>query len=267
MILTSNMIDPKEIIYQPIPHDKIARLRRFARDLAWFFVNDFIEDISLNEGFLVRSEDYNHSQLLDYIDRVWLSDYPSLSLLGTLGYIKYNRTFSEDKYYQIGLYDITEKAILLLEETPPASIFISYSRAESSALALLIVARLKEHGLSAFLDMHPDREGLAVGDDWHAKLEEVVASNNNFIVLIGQQTLNSRYVRQEIEWAYKNHKAIFPVWHKGFKGLNQENSSYEITEAIQYVIGTVNATIVEAENPKQYNAALDELLSSFGIVP
>ncbi len=114
--------------------------------------------------------------------------------------------------------------------------------------------------------MHPDREGLAVGDDWHAKLEEVVASNDNFIILIGQHTLNSPYVRQEIEWAHKYNKAIYPIWHNDFRGL-KDNPSYEITEAIQYAIGTVNATIVEAENPKQYNAALDELLSSFGIVP
>ncbi len=83
------LIDPKEIIYQPTPKDKIAQVKRFARDLAWFLVNNHIEDISINEGFLVRSQDNNSLLLLDYIDQVWMSDYPSLHLLTTLGYIKH----------------------------------------------------------------------------------------------------------------------------------------------------------------------------------
>jgi hypothetical protein len=59
-------------------------------------------------------------------------------------------------------------------------VFLSYSRADSAA-AETLRARLKEAGLSAFLD----RYGLLAGQQWQPWLEEHLLSCRALIVLVG----------------------------------------------------------------------------------
>ena len=101
-------------------------------------------------------------------------------------------------YIQQGeLYEeLTQSAIALIDETEPYNVFISYKRSESSALALLVLARLKEHDLIPFVDM-----ALEAGGNWHADLEDRIRACDYFIVLLGENTLSSPMTVKEIGWA------------------------------------------------------------------
>jgi hypothetical protein len=61
-------------------------------------------------------------------------------------------------------------------------VFLSYSRADSAA-AESLRARLKEAGLSAFLD----RYGLPAGQPWQPWLERQLSSCRVLVALVGPQ--------------------------------------------------------------------------------
>ena len=94
--------------------------------------------------------------------------------------------FIEDHYGSTGKHQdrISQAAFDLLSETPPYKVFVSYKHSESSAFALLVVTRLKEHGLYAFCDMR-----LVPGDPWHAELENRVRDSKFQVLLLGPTTL------------------------------------------------------------------------------
>jgi hypothetical protein len=203
----SEIFDPRFKTLDPNP---TLHPKRLAHDLAWGVFHKnwpdefFLEDDHKNNFEFVRqtgdSLGQNHYSLIEYLDKVWGEKLFNPSMLIEQGYLKKGKAINGTYKGTIWVYYLTGKAQALpAEQVKQRSIFISYRRAESSALALLIVARLKEHGLASFLDVHPDNEGLNAGDNWHAELESHVASNDNFIVLIGPKTLESKYVRQEIK--------------------------------------------------------------------
>ena len=76
---------------------------------------------------------------------------------------------------------------------------------------MLCLARLKEYGVAAFVDM-----ALEAGGNWHADLEARIKENDYFIILLGQDTLSSPMTLKEIEWALKYDKTIIPIWHNKF---------------------------------------------------
>jgi hypothetical protein len=156
--------------------------------------------------------------------------------------------------------ELTEKAYYLLEETEPYNIFISYKRSESSALALLVLARLKEHSLVPFVDM-----ALEAGGNWHADLEERIKENDYFIILLGKDTLSSPMTVKEIEWALEYERTIIPIWHSGFDIGDEKwkDAPCRVMDAIQQT----NAIIVQDESASGYNTAIVELLNRFGIMP
>ena len=155
---------------------------------------------------------------------------------------------------------LTARAFDLLNETEPYNIFISYKRSESSALALLVLARLKEHGLVPFVDM-----ALEAGDNWHAQLEDKIRQNDYFIILLGEDTLESNMTVQEITWALAYKKTIIPVWHSGFD-LAAEKWA-DVDSQVQGAIQQTNAIRVTDESASGYNSAIVELLNRFGITP
>ncbi len=154
----------------------------------------------------------------------------------------------------------TDKAFSLLEETQPYNIFISYRRLDSSALALLVLTRLKEHSLVPFLDM-----ALEAGGNWHADLEERIKACDYFIILLGKDTLTSEMTVKEIQWALEYQKPIIPLWHSGFGSDDDmwQGISYTVADAIQQI----NAIRVTDESASGYNSAIVELLNRFGVTP
>ena len=172
---------------------------------------------------------------------------------------------------------LTSASFDLLTEVPPYDVFVSYRRAESSALALLVSARLKEFGLVPFVDM-----ALEAGGNWHADLEERIKACDYFIILLGSTTLASDMTAKEICWAIDSGKTIIPFWHRDFgKEENFDLSQYVVKLAANWndenlvsrisdvrdVIQKTNAIRVTDESASGYNSAIVELLNRFGITP
>jgi hypothetical protein len=243
----------------PPPDDPLERVHMLARDLAYgavqglwspriIYIYDGISAMVLQGG--ANPLDAN---IIEYIERKWHDDIPDLGMLVSFGFFTILNTAKDRTDYII-----TDKAFALLDKpVTPASIFISYKREESSAFALLLLARLKAVGLDAFLDM----KDLSPGDDWHSRLEEEVKRRKYFICLIGPSTLDSPYVREEIRWAMET-KGIrtLPIWHRGF--------AYDPDEYPEFAVFlSKNAIVVEREHAKAYNNAVIELLNFFGFTP
>ena len=148
----------------------------------------------------------------------------------------------------------------LKERIQPYNVFISYRRLDSSALSLLVLARLKDHDLVPFVDM-----SLEAGGKWHNDLEERIKGCDYFIILLGMDTLSSPMTVKEIQWAIQYGRTIIPVWHSGFD-LEDERWA-EIDQKVKDSIQQTNAIRVTDESASGYNTAIVELLNRFGITP
>ncbi len=172
---------------------------------------------------------------------------------------------------------LTTNAFDLIEEVEPHDVFISYRRLDSSALALLVLARLKEHDLVPFCDM-----ALEAGGNWHADLKERITDCDYFIILLGNDTLASEMTVKEICWAIDGKRTIIPIWHSGFGLAQNFDLSTEMEQfatkwkeewlrnrrdELTSVINRTNAIRVLDESASGYNTAIVELLNRFGITP
>lgn len=245
----------QKVLRRPLPNDPVARLRVLARELAegafekiWepYIALVPLEGIDETTGHRkttwIAGEAWKR-----YFDERWGDDYPDLLLLQRAGYL--------DQHY-----GLTQKAIALMEEAEPATIFISYRRRDSSAFALLVLKSLKEAGLNAFLDMT-----IQPGDDWHAYIREQIEAHDFFILLLGKHTLNSDVVRDEITWAIESKATILPIWHNGFVYSPEEGAN--LPTEINHVLQNTHTIRVLEESALAYNNAIVELLNRFGITP
>jgi len=158
------------------------------------------------------------------------------------------------------LPQLTTKAYDLVDEVERFNVFISYRRLDSSALALLVRARLKEHGVEAFVDM-----ALEAGGNWHADLKDRIKQNDYFIILLGKETLSSPMTVKEIQWALEYERTIIPLWHSGFD--IEDDKWRDIPADVKDAIQQTNAIIVHDESASGYNTAIVELLNRFGVTP
>jgi TIR domain len=241
---------------QPAPTNPLERIHTLARDLAYGAMNGlWSSKISLS--FVARDEYWwistegNEVSISDYLETKWQNEQPSANVLMSFGYFS---LLAERESGTI-VYLLTEKAFGLLEKpTAPPTVFISYRRSQSSALGLLVVARLKAAGVpNPFIDMVIDP-----GAEWHALLEKTVRGSRYFIALLAPGTLESTYVRQEIEWALNTpDQIIIPFWHNGF------------TPGADYPAGleTRNAIRLKEESAEEYELAMIKLLNRLGYGP
>jgi len=149
-------------------------------------------------------------------------------LLFTRGYL----TPTKDLYDRVDGVQLLAPAFELLDETEPANVFISYKRSESSALALLVLARLKEIGLQPFVDM-----SIEPGSNWRDFLKERIDASDYVVVLIG---------------------------HNGFQ---YRTADWQLLPDIDRLLSDTHTIIVQTESAGGYNAALTELANRFGFTP
>ena len=91
-------------------------------------------------------------------------------------------------------------------------VFLSYQRAGGAGLSLFIVSQLEKHGIDVFLDVQ--RADGAV--KFPERLIREIQGADVFVCLLGPETLESRWVRHEIELASKHRKPMIPVFHEEF---------------------------------------------------
>lgn len=210
--------------------------------------------ISIMQSDDIGGEFVPVGDLAEYLEKRWKDRHIGhrLQLLQGHGYIHYNGSGKG--------YTLTKAAFDLIDEAEPYNVFISYKRSESSALALLINTKLKEHSLVPFVDM-----ALEAGGNWHADLEERIRDCDYFIILLGKKSLASTMTIKEIEWAIQYEKKVIPVWHSGFD-LDSEQWK-DVDSKVKDAIKQTNAIRVIEESASDYNRAIVELLNRFGITP
>jgi formylglycine-generating enzyme required for sulfatase activity len=92
--------------------------------------------------------------------------------------------------------------------------FISYRRKPSASLARLIQSQFKErYGLDAYLDTtRADSSTVQFPD----RLMKAIEESPTFICLLGDETLDSDWVRKEIQRAYELGKPCIPVFQESY---------------------------------------------------
>jgi hypothetical protein len=246
------------MLKQPPPENSVERIHVLARDLAFGAIEGlWTPKILVLIGPPVQpitwltGEGSNDQYLIEYLSDKWNDQQPAADLLVSFGYFNW----LGQRESGTNVYVLTEKAFALLEKpTAPPSVFISYRRNQSSALGLLIVARLKAVGVeNPFIDMNIDP-----GDEWHALLQKTVQQSQFVIALIGPGTLESPYVQRELDWALATPSVhVIPVWHNGYAGDG----------TVPEALGSKNAIRIKEESAEEYELAMIKLLNRLGYAP
>jgi hypothetical protein len=244
------------------PTDPIQQIHEYARDLAYLFATGNIgPTISTGGRFSWSDSPYverdNDSQNRIDFRAKWVTKSdenfspPAFELLAAYEYLSVASKEHDINNRTITNYVLTPKALQLLEKPVQApSVFISYSRKDSSAFALLIEARLRIAGApEVFID-----KKITAGDEWAEHLQERIREARYFICLVGPNTLNSSVVRQEVEWAAQAGCRIISIWHGGAK----------ITDSAPQALQKRHAISVSGESAREYETAISELLNSMG---
>ncbi|NBO65868.1 MAG: TIR domain-containing protein, partial [Acidobacteria bacterium] len=141
---------------------------------------------------------------------------------------------------------------ILTSETPPEArrptLFISYSRQDSE-----LARRLIDDLVKAERDCWLDTVAIKGGDEWIVSIAGAIRNSYAMLVLVTANSLNSRWVRDEILWARKKKKLIIPLLFA------------DVEELDQYFLLVGNQEIDFFQ--QDYQKALDWLLQSLPPVP
>ncbi len=239
------------VTQRALPENPMTRIRTLAKELAegaaiglWGIA------FRMFRGQLVTSDD--QQDLLRYLSQRWNDASPHFGLLISNGYLKYDSA-DNDVY-------ITKEAFDLIDESEPANVFISYKRSDSSAFALLVLARMKAAGIEPFLDL-----ALQPGDDWEKGLKERILKYQYLVALLSHDTLKSEVCIKEISWAIEAGLAIIPIWHNGF--VYKSGAWDALSVKVDAALSKTHTIRVIEESALGYNNALVELLNRFGVMP
>lgn len=241
-----------------IPGNPAARCRLLAIELAEGLSYGFFPaDIPIPQAAdLASPRPIEQRTFLErYFVERWQGSPPDFSLMQISGYLVPSQRF--------GFYTITRAALDLLDRqiASAVKVFISYRRQESSAFALLIYERLRNVGVDIFLDM----EKLTLGQNWLEEIEHNIRSRQYFIIVLGPTTLQSEFVRKEIEFAALSDCQVIPIWHNGFRFTPQPGLLEKIPLTYRKLLGDTHTLIVEHENPAQYDYIIQRLFRYFDI--
>lgn len=228
---------------QPAPDDPIARVREFARDLAWGVTNK-LWDNEFNSFGGNRNNLMPPSYGMEFINFLnkWRAHAPEIDQLTDSGYLTFGRS----------THHLTEKAFALLEKKKPKRqlrVFISHKQKESSEFASLIEARLylADPDIEVFID-----KSIKGGEKWPSRIEEAVRNCDFFICIFGPETPKSTAVRKELDLALASNRNILWLTHHGYK---------EIPNGLNYI---QRCAEVGKENADGYEIAILKLLNDMG---
>ncbi len=236
---------------RPLPQNPMTRIRFLAKELAeGAAINLWGISFRMFRGQLVTSTD--QEDLITYLNTRWNNASPHFGLLISNGYLRFDA--GENDVY------ITKAAFDLIDESEPANVFISYKRSDSSAFALLVLARMKAAGMEPFLDL-----ALQPGDDWEKGLKERIEKYQYLVAILSHDTLKSEVCIKEISWAIEAGLAIIPIWHNGF--VYKAGTWDALSVKVDAALSKTHTIRVIEESALGYNNALVELLNRFGVMP
>jgi hypothetical protein len=252
----------ERILQRTPPHHEspVAQVRTLAREIAegayyGMWGPSFVEFRPTYQGknqtrVYDNKGNFISTEITLYLYKRWNGNYPNLELLEINNYIRIRNDG----------FEIKKSAFDLVRDPEKISAFISYHRPESSALALLVRARLKAAGLGdTFLDMN-----IPGGDDLEEHIKTEIEKRKDFILLIGKNTLSSIYVLEEIRLARLGTKRIIPIWHNEYE---HKTGELGLEAEIDEYISKNNAIRVLEESALGYENAIIQLLNQFGITP
>jgi TIR domain-containing protein len=148
------------------------------------------------------------------------------------------------------------------------SLFISYARTDASDFAEYLVVALKLAGFNAYLDRHD----IAKGEDWEARLGDLIAKSDTVIFVITPESIRSKRCDWEVKRTLSLGKRLVPVQWIGvpeveipveLKRLNytifatgQQFSGpmAELAEALQQDLGWLRQQTELAEHAARWDA-------------
>jgi hypothetical protein len=107
------------------------------------------------------------------------------------------------------------------KSTYKPSVFISYRRTPSAMLATLLYTQLGFNGIRTFLDTRK----LDGGGPFPERLLNAIEECEVFVCLLAKSTLDSEWVRREIEHAYLAGKPMIPVFQESFEPPQRVDSA------------------------------------------
>jgi hypothetical protein len=235
---------------RPMPSNPMARLRLFAQELAEGAVEELWKvqiPFDSDEGIIAYR--FSSWAFNEYLRLRWNNLQPNWELLQTVGYVAIDGRSIQ----------INASAFNLLDENDTPEVFISYRRKDSSAFALLVLTKLKQAGIDAFLDL-----AMQPGTNWQTHIRSEIQSRSYFVLLIGKETLASEVVQREISWAIEADSNIIPIWHNEY--IHQPGR-FALPADVERVLRESHSIRVLEESALAYNIALIELLSRFGVTP
>ncbi|MCU0481856.1 MAG: SUMF1/EgtB/PvdO family nonheme iron enzyme [Anaerolineae bacterium] len=130
-----------------------------------------------------------------------------------------------------------------------ADAFISYQREPSTMAARFVQERLKnKHSIHAYLDAENSDN---IQGQFEEKLMQEIADAPVFILMLADTTLESEWVRKEIQRAYELQKHCIPVFQESYKQKSNPDS------AIKYVLGFQGVKLYDKQNDYIPNAIDD----------
>lgn len=227
----------------PLPKDPLEQIERFVVDLVEGSLNRLWSPrLNYHDGRKrVKSDGSTYQKwmvgipqedITFYVDNVWLKqdvDEPEISVLYSLGYLGVEERVKHDHLRST----LTEKAFALWNSKPPFGIFISYARASSSTLAMLLWSELQREGYRPFLDIRD----ISKGDIWEKVIKEQVEKNPVFIAILHPKALKSPHVHNEIKWALEAKNLIIPVLHGNISDeiLSETGDPFSELTKIDYI--------------------------------
>ncbi|MCE2488998.1 MAG: toll/interleukin-1 receptor domain-containing protein [Anaerolineae bacterium] len=260
---------------RPLPANPMAQVRTLARELAEGASHgQWSPKLRLYKGMRNDILEIRTENVRRYISERWqispIEKYREQNVFPNQARVLFELLFAinflrEPADNRSLIFEIEQRSFDLLEERDPETIFISYRRSESSAIALLTLRYLKLHNLEAFLDLAIDP-----GENWHASLEEKIEFCDFMVLILGKTTLSSMNVCKEILWALTKEKDVIPIrqpdfdfdcieWPSDLPAVSREEISKKVN--------LTNAIRVIEESALEYHKAMTALLNRFGITP
>lgn len=87
-----------------------------------------------------------------------------------------------------------------------SKVFVSYAR-EDGGIVYPLVMRLKRHEIPIWIDEH----NIAAGMHWDLAIEEALKEDSHVLVVLSKASVQSQYVRAEIDIALDGKKKIVPI--------------------------------------------------------
>jgi serine/threonine protein kinase len=126
------------------------------------------------------------------------------------------RVDASERYESIGAFGAAfrDAFVNTATTTRPTRVFLSYQRQASGAWAILVARVLEEkYALSVFVDTRALDGAPRIPD----RLRDEIARCDVFVCLLSGTTLESSWVRQEIELAMQHQRPVVPILQEDFK--------------------------------------------------